>query len=356
LKAEKIRILYVTSGLASGGKERQLIEVIKNLDKGIFTIGTIVLNKKQQYSKEALHYSDYYWELKRRPSRFEPLFSIWKCFRELKPDIIHTWDSLSSFYAYIPSRFYRIPFIDGSIRDAGVDKCLNYYFKKFFLKRANLIIANSLAGLKAYKIKGNVIYNGINATRFLPKVNSNEFNLIMTANFSKYKDHFTFLKAAIRLIKNDVVDQVFLLGDGPKKVKYIKWMEDECSEIRGKFHFLGNVKDVEKYLALCNVGILCSTTKYSEGISNSVLEYMAAGIIPIVTNIGGSSEIIENGINGYLIRPGDINEIINLVKNIKIINSLQERLIMNARTTIEEKFSMKKNLGLLTSIYKSLPN
>jgi glycosyltransferase involved in cell wall biosynthesis len=354
--AEKIRILFITGGLASGGKERQLSEVVKNLYSSKFLCGVIVLNSNQQYSQSVKSFCIYYKELKKRPTRLEPLFTIWKCFREFKPRVVHTWDTISSFYAFMPSMCYKIPLIDGSIRDSGVDRGVWFHFKRFFLKRADAVIANSNAGLKAYKINGHVNYNGINPKRFLAKVITDEFNIVMTANFSDYKDHLTFLKAAVFLLKDGVIDQAFLIGDGPNREKYMNWIEAEFPDLNRRIHFLGNVKDVENYLAMCNVGVLCSTTRYGEGISNSVLEYMAAGLIPIVTDIGGSSEIIENGINGFLINPGNENEIITLVKDIKNNNSLQERLIKNAGTTIKEKFSVEKNLELLTSFYTSLLN
>jgi glycosyltransferase involved in cell wall biosynthesis len=351
-----IKVLYATSNLGPGGKERQFYETITNLDHLKISPIVVVFKTDTFYSDRLKKLNIPFYQLSRGRLKIKPFFRIWQIIRMNKPDIVHSWDTLSMIYTYLPAKFFGLKIIDGSIRDSGVDRGIWYYYKKFFLNRANAVISNSQAGLKAHNINGYVIYNGINPERFHQEVCKDEFNIIMTANFSKYKDHFTFLKAAIFLLKKDSIDHVFLLGEGPKKEKYKSWIENDYPEIKEKIHFLGIAKDVEKYLAMCRVGVLCSTTRYGEGISNSVLEYMAAGLIPIVTDIGGSSEIIENEINGFLVTPGNENEIITLVQGIKNNNSLQERLVKNAGTTIKEKFSVEKNLELLTSFYTSLIN
>ena len=351
-----MKILYIIDGLKGGGKERQLVEIIKNIDAKEFNIGIVTFNDNQHYTEEIKNKVTYFRYLKKRPTRLEPLISIWKCFEEFKPDIIHTWDSISGFYSFLPGKFYNTKHINGSIRDAGTDKGWEYKLKRFFLKKADFIISNSLAGLKAYRVNGQVIYNIIDISRFYPKVQSSDFNLVMTANFTDYKDHQTFLKAAAILAGNKIVNEVYLLGDGPHREKHIKWLKESHSDIFEKFHFPGAVYNIEEYLAKCSIGVLCSTPEYSEGLSNAVLEYMAAGLVPIVTNLGGSAEIINNGINGYLIQPGDYQSIVNLVQNIKADNKLQEMLLSNAKDTISEKFTMTNNLKKLSSFYRSIGN
>jgi glycosyltransferase involved in cell wall biosynthesis len=353
LKNKIINLLFIIDGLRPGGKERQLVEIIKNIDATQFKIGVITFNSDQHYSQLVREYTSFYKELKKRPTRLEPLFSIWACFKYFKPDIVHTWDAISSFYSFLPCKYYNIPVINGSVRDAGIDKGLTYHFKRFFLQRADFVLGNSEAGLTVYKIKGKVIYNIINTSRFLSSKATDEFNLLMTANFSDYKDQETFLKAAVELVKDKTVNEVYLLGDGPHKKMYIDWIASEFALIKDHFHFPGAISNIEEYLSKCKVGVLCSTPIYSEGLSNSVLEYMAAGLISIVTDLGGSNEIIEDDKNGYLIQPGDFKKIIELVHHVKNDLPLQQNIIKQAKKTIENKFSMEKNLEILCQVYKN---
>jgi glycosyltransferase involved in cell wall biosynthesis len=351
---KRISILFIIDGLNAGGKERQLVEILKGIDKSRFKLGVVTFNNNQHYTKQVALYADYFRFINKRPTRLEPFFCIWKCYNEFNPDIVHTWDSLSSFYSYIPSKYFRAKILDGSIRDAGIEKGWQKKFKLFFIKRANFVIANSFAGLYAYKVEGSVIYNAIDQDRFLLEKNTHEINLIMVANFTGYKDHQTFLRAAIQLLKERVIDNVYLLGDGPLREKYIVWLEKEYPTIRQRFIFPGSVLNVEEYLAKCSIGVLCSTIEYAEGLSNSVLEYMAAGLIAIVTNLGGSREIIEHGKNGFLINPGNPDEIVDIVKMVKENTNLADVLRNNALETLKEKFGHTKNIKLLENIYLKL--
>lgn len=350
-----MKILFIIDGLKGGGKERQLNEIINSLlQDSPVSIGVITFNKNQHYTTSIKSKVSCFVELNKHPNPFLPLFTIWRHIVKFNPDIIHTWDSLSSFYAYLPSRYLKIKFVDGSIRDAGFDKGWEKVFKKFFLKRADIVIANSKAGLAHYNTNGKVIYNAINLRRFNYHVNHKSFNIVMTANFTDYKDHKTFINAALELVAAGNVDHVYLIGDGPHKIKYVHWLDHEFTQIKDKFHFLGSISNVEEYLALCQVGILCSTPEYSEGLSNAVLEYMASGLIPIVTDLGGSSEIINHRVNGFLISPENKEEIVYYVNLIKSEEALTNDLKRNAAKTIREKFSPETIINQLNSIYKEL--
>lgn len=349
---KKKTILFIIDGLGSGGKERQLVEILKYLSKNErFKIGVVTFNSSKHYSVVVRELAAYFKELSKRPVRLEPLFTIWKCFQDFKPDIVYTWDNLSHFYSYLPSKYYGTRVINGSIRNTVRRKGWKNALDRFFLKQSDLIIANSNAGLQAYRVNGVVIYNAIDRNRFLRQKYGGEYNLAMTANFTNTKDHQTFLDAAAILIRKKIADKIFLIGDGPYKKKYENRVANRFSDIRGHFLFTGTISNVEEYLARCRIGVLCSTLTYGEGASNSVLEYMAAGLIAIVTDIGASSEIIEHGKNGFLIKPGGVDEIVRIVKAVKSDNSLADRLRANAEVTIEQKFDYQKNVRMLEDVF-----
>ena len=153
--SSQIKILFITDGLHVGGKERQLYEIIKVISKNPhLKAGIITFNKNHYYSERIKELVTFFVELNKRPTRLEPFFTIWRQIGAFKPDIIHTWDSLSSMYAYIPIKLFKAKFIDGSIRDAGIENGWQLFLKKYFLKRADLVIANSMAGLRYTPARG----------------------------------------------------------------------------------------------------------------------------------------------------------------------------------------------------------
>jgi len=351
----KIRILYFIDGLYPGGKERQFIEILKLLDRQTYTIGIVTFNKNLFYSETAKKLSDFFVEID-KSNRIKPFSTVWRPIREFKPDIIHTWDYLSSAYVYLPSRFRRIKFIDNSIQDVGVEKGWKRKLKLLMLNWSDLAMSNSKTGLKNYRVKGEYIYNAINQERFLRNEENDEFNIIKVASFSDYKDYQTVIDAAYELIKNKIVDNIYLAGDGPHRTKHMDYVKNNYPEVADNYHFLGAITNVEHYLSKCKIGILCSTVKYGEGISNSVLEYMSAGLVPIVTDIGGSCEIVTNEEDGFLIPPASKVQIIEKVIFVKNNPDIRKQMIEKAKLTVSTKFNYTSNIEKLSNIYKKLIN
>lgn len=354
MNTKRINILYVIDGLFPGGKERQFVELLKGLDKDKFKIGIVTFNENLFYTEQAKLLSEYFVELDKVTNRFKPFFTIWACFKAFKPDIVHTWDYLSSLFVFLPAKFYSAKFINGSIRDSGIERGWQYYAKRWMLKAADVAIGNSKAGLKNYGVKGEVIYNAIDLGRFNRKEALNEFNIIKVANFSDYKNHQMFIDGAIELVKEKLVDKVYLAGNGKYEKKYIDFIEKQEKEVSSNFFFLGSISNVETYLEKCAVGILCSTKIYGEGISNSVLEYMAAGLMAIATDIGATSEIIQDGENGFLIAPDSSKEIVEKVKLIKNNPDMGLKMVANAMNTIELKFNYDENIQKINHLYEKV--
>ncbi len=353
---KKINILFVIDGLYPGGKERQFMELLKGLDKSVYKIGIITFHENMFYTEQAKFQADYYAELDKSANKFKPFFTIFSCFKKFRPDIVHTWDYLSSLYVYFPAKIYGAKFINGSIRDAGIEKGWQFKAKKLMLKRADIAISNSQKGLQNYGVTGKVIYNAVDFGRFSRKHINGEFRIIKVANFTDYKNHQMFLDAAVELLNERVVDRVFLAGSGKYEEKYKNFTALLPENIRTRIEFLGAVNNIEHYLEKCSVGVLCSTEQYSEGISNSVLEYMAAGLIAIATNIGATNEIIKDGENGFLVSPNDPKSLTEKIRMIKDNTELQLRIKSNAIETIKTKFNYQNNVQKISNLYKGVLN
>jgi glycosyltransferase involved in cell wall biosynthesis len=202
---------------------------------------------------------------------------------------------------------------------------LKYLFLKIDFFFSDIILSNSHAGLKAYKVnspKAKVIWNGVNLDRFQGKYDitkvKEEFGvktdlmIVMVAAFTVYKDYNLFLDIAIELAKtrNDVT--LVAVGDGPE----LEGIQQRIKgEMIGNVILTGSQRNVERIIAASDIGLLCT---YSEGISNSIIEYMALGKPVISTDIsGGSKELIIEGETGFCVGrnaekiAGSINLLLN---------------------------------------------
>lgn len=347
------KVHFFISSLSYGGKERQTVEMLRLLTE-FYSITLYILNQKEHTFTDSseqikIEFKPVCGNSRNMLIRFWSFFRI--IFRE-KPDLIHTMDAISTFFCLIPARLNGIPVVNGSIRHAGVTHGFDYIYEKLSLTLSDYVISNSYAGLIHYRLgktnKATHIYNFIDSSRFIISNRSHNC-LVMTANFTDYKDHTTALICAEKLFNEGRIERFHFIGAGPYLAQSQDWVK--ARGLQDKFTFWGKISNVEEVLSLCSIGILCSTKKYKEGISNSILEYMGSGLLAIASDIGGTSEIIEHKINGLLFEvenPQSLHEAI-----IWALDNPGEcvSMVKNGLDTIQAKFSPQSNCKQLQAVY-----
>lgn len=349
-----MRILFFTESLIIGGKERRLLELIKYLKQNTDHIIALVISEPIIQYEYAYKLEIPIIIIKRAGLKYDPLpfIKFYKYCREFSPDIIHAWGRMTTFYA-IPSKLLtRIPLVSSMIADArknfGFFSFDNIFFKCDIVF-SDVILSNSKAGLDAYNLtsaKAKVILNGVHIERFQRNFETDKvkeklgiktsFVVIMAAAFTVNKDYDLFLKVAkeTKKFRNDVT---FIgAGDGPNWRSINQKVIEESIE---NVLLIGKDDDIESIISASDIGLLCT---YSEGISNSIIEYMALGKPVISTDInGGSKEIIIEGVTGFCTErcSGKIVEKINLLLN---NNELRISMGIEGVKRINNGFSIKR--------------
>jgi len=101
-------------------------------------------------------------------------------------------------------------------------------------------------------------------------------------------------------------------------------------------------------LARASVYVLPS---YSEGFSMGVLEAMAAGVPIVTTNVGAMSEVVEDGVNGYVIRPGDCTALYDRLTALIADRDLCRRMGAASRTRVEARFDIERVVDTLSDLF-----
>ena len=118
-----------------------------------------------------------------------------------------------------------------------------------------------------------------------------------------------------------------------------------------EFHYGGIISGVEKLEALGTADIFLMPSRF-EGLSLALLEAMASGCVPIVSNRGSMPTVVEDGRNGFLVDPGDITQIVG---KLKFLLSEGEtgwnEYRRNARETVRTRFDMHGYSEKLKSLY-----
>ncbi|MFQ5486691.1 MAG: glycosyltransferase [Desulfobacterales bacterium] len=93
---------------------------------------------------------------------------------------------------------------------------------------------------------------------------------------------------------------------------------------------------------------------WSEGLPNVVMEAMAAGLPVVASGVGGIPEILENGVNGLLVPPRNVQSLITATGRMLNDKKLSQDCIRNAKRLIRERFDVKKNVDELCTLLQQM--
>lgn len=158
------------------------------------------------------------------------------------------------------------------------------------------------------------------------------------------------LRASRAMLKEHPEAKLLFGGDG-----YPERYEALACElgIAERCEFLGWIAGEEKERLFERAGVYCLPSK-NEGMPMSVLEAMARGIPTIATPVGGVPQVIEDGVNGYLIPVDDEGRLTELLCMVLNNRGLRKEIGMAGRKTIIESFSIDRNVEELVRLYESV--
>lgn len=197
--------------------------------------------------------------------------------------------------------------------------------------------------------KIEIFHNGVTIPDY-EKNNYFDHNILFLGRLGKRKGTYDLIESAKNVIK-EIPDVQFYLGGDGEIEKCKKFVKDYG--LTNNFHFLGWVRTNEKirYLEKCSIFILPS---YHEGMPMSVLEAMSYGLATISTNVGGIPQVIENGVNGLIVEPGDTKKMTKELVDLILNPLLKRKYGIKARVQIMDKFNMRFNLDKLIGMYYQL--
>jgi len=228
----------------------------------------------------------------------------------LRPEVVHAFLLHSCVLTAPAARLAGVPVcVAGrrSLSDYKAGLRLAVAGERVATRMTDLLIANAHAvaddavrteGVARDKIR--VVYNGLTDAAFEPappaELACSTPLLLCVANLRAYKGHRYLLDAAARLGERGLACTLALVGAGPEEEVLRRQAERLGLDVR----FLGARTDIAALLARADVFVLPSLT---EGMSNAVMEAMAAGRPVVATEVGGTAELIEG--RGVLVPPAD---------------------------------------------------
>ena len=364
----KMRIIFFIDNLGAGGTQRRFVEHVKGIKASTdIKFEAVVMSTLCDY-QDILNLNIKIHYLVRNTKKD---FSVFKKFylicKNYDPDIVHCWESMTSVIAVPTCKLLNIILVNGMVVDAPIKQNLfnKYWFRgKLSFPFSDVIVGNSNAGLKAYGApshKSVCIYNGMALDRFtnlknpslireeiLEHETDDVFIAGMVAAFHERKDYETLIRAAIPLVIKHQELRFVLVGNG-EMLEVIKMLVPTF--LLNKIIFLGKRSDVESIVNVFDIAILLTNTKvHGEGISNSIIEYMALGKPVIATRGGGTNEVVFENQNGFLIDAGKENQLMEKIEMLMKDRNLAIGMGNKGKEMVDKKFDLK----IMTKNYISL--
>lgn len=364
MDSRKIKILFFGS-LKGGGRERRMGQLIIGL-KDYKDVDPYVLLYHRDIQYKEVEQAGATIEVLQSRGRLGTIVEIAKIIKRIKPDIVHCWAEMPRYlYALVLLKFiYKYKLIAGFIADGKQRP----FFRKMMLSdnfafaAADAVVGNARAGVvgrKAPRNKSYVIHNGFDFSRLnnnidvikkrLELVGKEAFIVTMVAQFEPRKDYALLMKIAEKC-QESVPSVIFLLvGNGYQQELFEKLVEQKGLK---NVSFLGRRSDVEEILLASDVSILLTSQGHTEGISNTIMESMAAGLPVIATNSGGTPEIINDGINGFLVPVGDVKRPCEILSQLVKDTQYGRGIGQAARRHIKENFQLSDMTKKYVELYE----
>lgn len=293
----------------------------------------------------------------------QTLWSIWRLLWKLKADLVLSYTMKPIIYggiaarlAHVPSRCFLVTGL-GRVFSQGYDKTL----KGSFLKRVSIwLYRRAFTGARvvfayneadAADIRKNLMVADHSLIKIVPgsgvDVDHYAFApppldrpvFLLVARLLKEKGILEYIAAARRIRVLYPTAEFQLLGQlDPDPAAGISPGDIENWVAEGLITFLGETTDVRPFLTGCNVFVL--PTYYREGIPRSILEAMSVGRAIITTALAGCADTVQQGLNGYLICPRDVDDLTQAMSALAENLPLAEVMGKRSRQLAQAKFDV----------------
>lgn len=378
--SKRIRLLKVVTNFSSGGTEGQVHKLSQAMDRELIDLQFVCLKKYGPFLEDLkaagipVHefpIGSFY--------QFRTYRQIWRLamfMRRERIQICHSYNFYSNLIAVPAARMANVPVVLASIRDRGVYLSpMQKRVQRWTCRFADKILVNAdairhwLADQGVSQSKLQVVKNGIDMQPYEAAKTANGIRrelgipqdarlVIMLARLNPQKGIDELLNAAGHIRKRNP-DVHFLIVGEKLEFKNGEIFQDSdyhehlqhLSETLGISDFVwftGHRSDVAALLSQSFVSVLPS---YSEGLSNSLIESMAAGLPLVATNVGGNPELVKPGVNGLLIPVRDVNALVTAINTILDDPDLAAQYGEASLRLCHEQFSMTKMVDETQGLY-----
>lgn len=363
---DALRVVHVIDNLAPGGTEKQCVQLVRSLAKRgvenrvLYFRGGPLIAELERSGVAIQPVAVGSFQSARFPLK---VIRLARAIRRWAPDVVQAYGFYSNLPGLLAASLARVP-----VRIAGRRELGAYLLPaqrradRWARKLAHRVVVNSHA-VRNQLIDEDaaasgvvvVIRNGLDlqAWATCDGVDPGGEPIVgMVAHFREQKDHRTLLRAAGEVVRVVPDVRFRLVGSGPLEAPTREFARQ--SGLSSHVDFMGDLGGEALRSAVKQFRVSVLTSKDNEGLPNAILESMAAGRPVVATAVGGTPEIIEDGVTGFLVPPQDpialAERVIYLLKEPSLARAMGER----ARRKVEREFTIERMADQFLGLYRDL--
>jgi sugar transferase (PEP-CTERM/EpsH1 system associated) len=368
-----LRIAHVVDVLALAGMEYGVVKLVNRLDPVRFRSMIVCMRHQRDDVKALLSKDVPVFEMRKASGRnWRVIGRLAALFRSERVDVVHSHNWSTFLYAVAAARFAGVPIVIHG--EHGKDDTLPHGRRLLGSRLlANAVdcvcaVSRDLAEEVArdWKVPPNRVRwipNGVDLDAFGGEdrspalrgglgLSADDLVVMNTGGFRAVKDHTTLLRAFAIVRRAEPRARLLLVGQGsPESPR--GGLDDEAAAlgVGDAVRFAGVRTDIPDLLRTIDVYV--NSSRY-EGMSNTLIEAMAAGRPVVATAVGGTPYLLDDGVAGYLVPPADPDAMARRLLDLLRDASLRARMGAAGRARMEAVHSMSAMVGAYAGLYEEL--
>ncbi len=368
----RFKVIFLINELGKGGSERQLYLLLKHMDLTKAEPLVVVFNPStltdyagaiRTLGIQVLHLPS------SKNSPLKRLFWLIRFLRQEKPDVVHSWSAPDNPYAGIAGILAGVRLRMGSFRDSLANRgfsSLSKFFQQLAIRACPILMVNAQSILQELLVRGlsaNNLFLVENCVEIpstsidldLPEALMAQKNCVVgtVSNIRRKKNVHVFIEGLAMVLPRFPDLRGVIVGQAiPDELDYYQSIQQLIQDkgLTDKILLLGFRDDAP--LLVSKFEVFCLLSNF-EGSPNAVLEAMAAGRPVIASNTSGIPDLVEDGVTGYLVPPGDEVAFASALEKM-LINPNRQEMGDKGRKRVESFCDCQDAAARLLELYQQL--
>jgi glycosyltransferase involved in cell wall biosynthesis len=364
-----MRLFLLSTSMGMGGADQQILILARAMQARGHEVRIVALTPLGPMGHEARREGipTESLELRRSPGDLPRILRLVRMLRDWRPDVLHSHMVHANLLARVVRPLARVPALVStihSINDGGRLRMAAYRLTNPLADRVTIIsrlAAERYLAIGAVPARRlEVVPNAVDTTRFRPLPGARaairtelglgeEFVWVAVGRFQPAKDYPTMIRAFARLASG-TTSRLLLAGQGPLRGDVETLIEAEG--LGGRVRLLGVRRDVPELMSAADGYVLSSAW---EGMPVVLLEAAAVGLPVVSTRVGGIPEVVEDGVSGLLVPPGDPAALAEALGKVEALSpGARVAMGQRGRSFVEERYATDRVMELWERLYSGL--